>query len=84
MTHTTYTDSDLHSPYQDLNFADWCEIVDTLIKLGMIASCGESLGIMEIGDRFWIDYYTEGTEPHEAVIVEIADLNDPNFALIAL
>ena len=84
MTFPAYTDSDLHSPYQDLNFHDWCEIVDTLIKLAMIASCGEPLGIMDIGDRFWIDHYTEGTTPHEAVICEIADLDDPNFAIIAL
>ena len=84
MNFPTYTDSQLHSPDQDLNFSEWCEIVDTLIKLAMIASGGESLGIMDIGDRFWIDHYTEGTEPHEAVICEIADLDDPNFAIIAL
>ena len=83
MTFPAYTDSDLHSPYQDLNFAEWCEIVDTLIKLAMIASCGEPLGIMDIGDRFWIDHYTEGTTPHDAVVSEIAELDHPHFAFIA-
>jgi hypothetical protein len=76
-----------HSPSQtsnqDLTFSEWCEIVDTYIRVGMINSCREEMGMNEIGDRPWAEYYEDGTDPYETVISEIADLDDPNFALIA-
>ena len=75
-----------HSPSQpcnqDLAFADWCQIVDTYIKVGMINSCGEEMGMNDIGDRPWAEYYEDGTDPYETVISEIADLDDPFEVLV--
>ena len=81
----TCTETD---PSQDLNFAEWMTIADTLVRFGNIKSSGIDCGINDSEflsmDVFWERLFRSGISPLDAVVKSVSDLNDPEFSLIAI